>query len=63
MTITVIAATLRRISPVASAGIINHPLPALTAALPTRAITTDRCAAHFLARAAHESDSFGPLAE
>ncbi|MBN8944562.1 MAG: glycoside hydrolase family 19 protein [Rhizobiales bacterium] len=63
MTITVTAATLRRISPVANAGIIDHLGPALTSAFPTGAITTDLRAAHFLAQAAHESDGFRTLVE
>ncbi|MBN8942233.1 MAG: glycoside hydrolase family 19 protein [Rhizobiales bacterium] len=63
MTITVTAATLRRISPVANAGIIDHLGPALTAVFPAGAITTDLRAAHFLAQAAHESDGFRTLVE
>ncbi|WP_215908807.1 glycoside hydrolase family 19 protein [Phreatobacter stygius] len=63
MTITVTAATLRRIAPDARSDIILHLAPALTAGFPAGGITSPARAAHFLAQAAHETDGFRTLVE
>jgi putative chitinase len=63
MTITVTAATLRRIAPAADAWIIDRLGPTLTASFPSAGLASELRAAHFLAQAAHETDGFRTLTE
>lgn len=63
MGVLITPAMLKKIAPAAKSALVEALAPLLTAKLPTYQITSRNNIAHFLAHAAHETDSFRVLEE